>query len=1130
MRDRADWRRPLEDELKNQWPEDPQAASPAVLCEVELTLFLIEELAPGHPAMDGWTLLGGYPFLRALGGRPAPERELMLARARLYLGRLQRRYLWRQELIRYTALPEHIRGYDVPDLEKPAIRRVVTPAAQRWDLYARTLRHAPGFEHRPLPTADAGEHWFLDRQRHRRSVRIPDELVLDPARGHDLDAPASGAGEAREVPWRELMDTARSMDETLRARQLSDQARWVKRLERVELHLLTSSGEARTGETMLRLDGLMHLVGMVGAGKSTLRDVLAVWAAGQGLRTTLVVGDVAEVLNLVNFFRTLGIGAAPILGSSTRERHIERLHRRLGTRQGTNLLAHDDAGFDFLSSACPLDGLRGLEASEPLRLREAPCTDLFPADEPDKAPIPGVQAKATRRKRRPRRHGCPIWSACPRHFGHHEQVDAPIWIATPASLVHSSVPRHQNEEEIRFLELTCRRSDLIVVDEADRVQTQLDSMFSPATTLVGRAPDSWLDDVQEHKIVELAQQGRLQLSEQTVETWVSAMDIVTAATNRLYALLVRNPMLRRWASEDYFSAWTLHQQLLDDWHPLPKNESSDAIQEIKERRKRLNVILDAFRDDPLGDGVHPEPQADALVRLCHEVLTTVRAGDVRERVRDMLLRLSGLDPADRATVDVETLRFEFTLLLSALHHRLDIATGLWPVVEATLRLDASSNVLSRRPPADYMSLIPESPMGNVLGFQFLPDDRSQGADNGERTGELRFFRCAGVGRELLLRLHRLTAADDRPGPHVVLMSGTSWAGSSSRYHVHAPVDAILKPPRREIEAITSSEFRTEFLPGPDGRALRLSGNTHERPIALERMLRQLAMPTVGDDPSPLALELQNIEDPDRRRILLLVGSYDEAKRAARILDEIPEWAGRVCRLVSDDADLDHAWQLVGRGAAGRGGTLRRGDVAGFAGTGADVLVVPLLAIERGHNILNAAGQAAIGSVYFLARPHPRPDDISLAVQAINDWAVRTVRDGSFDQRVRELGSLDRAGQSFGRQGRRMWRHLLTRKVAWSSMPRDEQEAFTWDQLVVIWQVIGRLVRGGVPARVAFVDGAFSPRDADLTGTDTPETSLLHSMRAVLRPYFNDDNDVPARDRDIVRTLYGPLHQALLALP
>ena len=74
-------------------------------------------------------------------------------------------------------------------------------------------------------------------------------------------------------------------------------------------------------------------------------------------------------------------------------------------------------------------------------------------------------------------------------------------------------------------------------------------------------------------------------------------------------------------------------------------------------------------------------------------------------------------------------------------------------------------------------------------------------------------------------------------------------------------------------------------------------------------------------------------------------------------------------------------------------------------------MAPLLAVERGHNIVIPGGKAAIGTVYFLARPHPRPDSLDLAIQAVNDWAVRYVRDGGFRQLVRASGGLDarRAG-------------------------------------------------------------------------------------------------------------------------
>ena len=1009
-------------------------------------------------------------------------------------------------------------------------------------------------------------------------------LPAPPGAEHELGTPLAGGGKPLRVRWDELADTAAWMDAELAARN-EPPGRWAYRFNRVGLSVRDTERSDFTGSDVLSIDQMLHIVGMVGAGKSTLRDVLAVWAAQHGLRSTLVVSDVAEALHLVALFTSLGFTAAPVLGASTRERHVQRMHRRLAARGNASLLAHDSPAFDYLSTACPLDALRGVEAPDPLRFTDAPCASLYPARRKDQerrlsalAPPPDDEEEVDRP--RSKRHSCPLWHQCPRHYGARELVAADIWVATPASLIHTAVPSQQNPERLRYLELACRRSDLIVVDEADRVQMQLDIMFAPATTLAGKAPNSWLDEVHARKIEELSRSGRTQLSDGDVRRWTAAVSSVTSATDRIYEILLMRPDIRRWVEADYFSAWTLQQKLIDEWFgpeegpgqpdaadvldrpgpewddprhdepadqpPGDSTERSAGPSKDSGQRALVIKILDEFRDDPLGDTDRHSAEATALIQLTRHLLHATGTTNVRQIVREQLLALSGQqDPAlaahatKKAREDAkrklgeQCRQFEFTLLLSVLHTRLDMMTDMWPRVEAALNLVGTSNALSRRPPEDYRPLVPESPMGNILGFQFQPDSSSREP----QSGELRFFRCAGSGRELLLGLPGLTAADGLPAPHVVLMSGTSWAGTSTRYHVLTEVGAILSPPQDELDAIDRTTFTPCFLKDAAGKPLKLSGTKpHLRPRVLEQMLSQLARPRPDGSASPMQAELAAIGDDSRRRLLLLTGSYDEARRAADYLETIERWAGRVCRLVSDDAEQDHLWREAAHApAAPRGGPggLRRGDVATFAETGAEVLVAPLLAIERGHNILNDEGTAAIGSVFFLARPHPRPDDIGLAIQAVNDWAARMLRDGSFRELVRDEDTLDAAGKEFRHQARAKWRHLLNQPMAYSRLGAEEKASFTWDQLVVIWQVIGRLVRGGVPARVVFVDAPFAERQARGLSGDTAETSLLASMLHVLAPYCGDSATAirrqpgpgpgpRARHDPLQAALYGPV--------
>ncbi|MEU2625903.1 hypothetical protein [Kitasatospora sp. NPDC007106] len=1192
MRDRETWHRPVSRELNRLWHEVPAELSgvkPVLLCQVELALRVLERIAPDEHAVGAYTLLGGYPFARAAGLAVTPDHELMLTAARHLLWTLRRRRMWQQSLGTYLALPERLRAYHLPDVGGPPQPLQPTVASGRNTVYDTALAGLPGFALKQLPLAPPGRSTFTDRRR-SASVTLPVELRPDPVPGHDVVVGRPGDGTAISLTRAELTETARWMDETEAAEGVSERGHWEERLAELRLAPREGNGTAFTDSDLLSLDAMTHLVGMVGAGKSTLMTLVAVWAAQRGLRTTLVVGDVAEQLRLTNLLRNLGLSATPVLGPTTRETHVQRLHRRLAARGLENLLDHDDPRFDDLSTVCVVDALRGTEAAEPLRYADAPCTSLHPdqgarstdvadADplalperyRPGRAPTPRL-ADPDRSATQP--HGCPIWSTCPRHRAARELVDSLIWIANPSSLVQSSVPQHLNHERLRHLELACLRSDIVIVDEADSVQMKLDEIFAPSASLVSPGPESWLDQLHTHKIEELSRQGRLPLTDQEIERWSAALAVVTAATDRLYKLLISDSDLREWADTEYFSPWTLQEKLLGGWfepYHLPASpdgiadenelfeayendepEPKSAVPDRDARRSALTSQFDAFRDDPLGGQGPSATTSDDLVRLAQDLLTTLSASSTRDRVLAVLQELLVDTPApveDEKWLDLNARRLEFMLLLSTLHQRLDRLTFLWPQVEAALHLDSTGNELSRRPPLDYAPLVPEAPMGNVLGFQYLPDERERDED-GRHSGTLRFFRCAGVGRELLLSLHDLGAdpGAGRPGPHVVLMSGTSWAGTSTRAHVLSPVKAVLKPSERSLAAVRRTVFRTRFLYDDEGRPISLSGtDLKTRPSVARTMAHKLGSPGRGGSPSPLEQELAFVEDDERRRAILLVGSYKEANSVADVLHGIERWHGRVRVLAADDADLEQA--IGGAAPAVRrehATALRRGDLATFAeDPGAEVLVTPLMAVERGHNILNTQRNAAFGTALFLARPHPRPDDLTLAVFAINDWATRFVRDepglgqGTFGALVEQADSLDAAGLAFRHVARHEWRRLLARRYVYSRLSEHEKRAFAWDQLVTIWQVIGRLVRGGVPAQVVFVDARFAPGLARAlapgvqAGPIPQDDGLLSRLRSVLAPYFDDTAD-PSRfpdlaDPALARMLYEPLYEALCGL-
>ena len=1070
MRQIREWRAALAKGLRRNWPADASLDA-AQLCDVELGLYLLSRVAPQERGDALPAFLQGTNF----GWSASCAREIAVAR-HLLIG-FRSPQIWQRALQKYAECPDNLRGFASGDdqiwREKP-----VSVEPQRFALYAQTLNSDVAHRSAETTWAQAGAHRFA-LGGVQVSADIPASLCFDAATPHPFAARPVNA--PFHIGWSDLLETARWMDETETARGVpvgETAGRWRTRLERVQLRLRAAQGAAFDQAQQLDIEGCLHLAGMVSSGKSTLMEVLAVHAARQGRRVTLVLADVIDVLRRASLFERLGLAAAPILGASGRQSHLDRLHRFVASQQPNRGIEARHAAFRWVSTACALDGLRD-NGSGVIPLDARPCTALVPADAPDGA-----------------RRACPIYARCDFHRANLDARQALIWLATPASLVSTRVPDQLSENRVRWAEMVYRRSDLVIVDEADRVQMGLDAAFSPSEVLISRGEGAWMPKLQ-RRVTGQLNQNRGVLADVEVDSWCQSHGTLQGVAERLYGRLQRQSDVRRWlARRNYFTDRLLFDQIaLHCSHADPQNEAKNPLYQA------LMDDFNACMDAPLG-GAH------ALSDLARDVVLNNALPDsgARDWLNDHLPPSHQLEPDDARKWGQ---RLEVALLVTALQNQLAYVLKTWRSVEAPLQLDDGGNLLFQRPPDDTKPVLPLPPMGRELAFQYLaPDDNPNGA------GDLRFFRCEAVGRALMLNFHKLWAAEGVAGPHTLLLSGTSWAGTSPSCHVQARVGGILRAPDAEIAAIENSQFRFWPLRYPAGDAkadqpIRISGlQGDDRERALRAMLHRLAVAPGAGLLSPLELQRDSLP-ASRRRVLLLTGSYQEAQTAYQwFTGQAPNrqrWEGKVRVLVPDTADRDADFDA---------GHLPRGLVDQFGGGDAWILIAPLLAIERGHNIINADGTAAIGAAYFLVRPHPRPDDIGYAIHSINRWAMD-------EANVYAQDSIGETARDFRRRGRIRWNRLIRHRLQWSALENADRAAVTWTQMVAIWQVIGRLVRGGQAAQVFFCDAAFAPGSA-AGQSDNAISSLLISMRQVLRPYFDEDGE----EAELVRTLYGPLWVAL----
>ncbi len=272
-------------------------------------------------------------------------------------------------------------------------------------------------------------------------------------KGFDFPKVRKKSGTKREFTVEELFEYAKEMDEILLTRH-GFSKNYVDRLNRTTINLL-KNGVLSDSKT-INLEQVVHILGMVGSGKSTLMHILSYGAMLNQSRVMLVFETVKEVHETAQLFKKLGFSTAVVTGKSTIEKQINQI-----SEEGDQVLAPEYSA--YYTGACPLQGaIVNYSRLDWIPLGAEPCHSLMYQD---------------------KRYTCPFYLSCPRKYEERKIATADLIITTVHSLIYGKMPILHQQASISLLEFVCDYIDLVMFDEVDKVQVSLDDIFSQIYSL-----------------------------------------------------------------------------------------------------------------------------------------------------------------------------------------------------------------------------------------------------------------------------------------------------------------------------------------------------------------------------------------------------------------------------------------------------------------------------------------------------------------------------------------------------------------------------------------------------------------------------------------------------------------------
>jgi pPIWI RE three-gene island domain Z len=981
---------------------------------------------------------------------------------------------------------------------------------------ARKILQSPlPYELQKIKIANPHQSMVVSLGEGTTAIRIPVGPITAPLaerKLHDFSRQPRGK---IEIPLDELRVLAKAMDDREADVPERRQGNWESRLQRFEL-MVSEHGEGLRTEKILKLEGIKHAIGLPGAGKTTILVLMAVWLGQNGYKAMFIFPSIEVSRQYLVDLAFHGVRVGMLVGQSeeTRRQHADNLAEAIAASGGNGGFARTIEGSDLFGLNCVLPAFSSADTSA-WGFGYAPCNNILQGEN---------------RQGKMNKCWCPVWTVCGRNQSARELVDADIWVGHIRSL-DTQVPAPTINERVRYFELLGRTFDLVVFDEADLVQSNLDSYGAAALSISGSEKSI-------HRVIQseihnrFARGENYRLSDRDVELY--SRDLSEFGNHNTSLISVVQNLREYRVGERYegqlLTVLRIVSELLDG---LEKSSQRDRMEEreVQLRFKKNRALTDfwetsayhAFYDRT---GMEPEwEQSDQsaltlgiarsrlerqwklLIRLFRRYLaenTIERRDKIIDEIADLFLKLcfsNGKIPHDARDV----IRLLIVVTFVIVGYQRIVPRTKTMVAEGLIR----EPILQSTATPELRHIMPENILGSFSGvrYRFL---KASSTRTIARNVEISYITFVSAPRMLMHRFHHLFAADgEQKGPAVLMTSATSFLESSPAYHINTGPHYLLKPLTSEHN-LSHSKYCFKWISDPElgDKPLRYSGAGDSRDRNLEKMVEALVRG--GTRKSEVYKSILNFDKREGicRKAAFVVNSYEQGRSIVKFLNtHHPEVGRRTKAVVHSLREGERSTDFV---------TTAQCEALGDDET-CDIIIFPMLAMGRGVNIVFTKGSrkldAAIGSIYFLTRPHPSTDDMQLlyslagrSTQAFDEYKF-TAND--------DLAEIAARWQMARKDLLRYTNQLLREPLMASRLGSELFQAFTANQMVAILQTIGRGMRNGCPVAVYFVDAAWAIQSTK-GEPDSGRNSMLVQMRIILEECVNHPDPIK---REIYQELY-----------